>query len=478
MNSISSQAVAAESLPADCLATDRSAMSNASHTAAGSSRNESRMGFSTMHPSIVGLSESLLTAVTLPVIRAWLTASAQDSPVLHSVSPENDSQTKTLETLGQKPETQSESSGLGSPSSKTCPGSSQVRISKRYAGIFEGLDIECVQPCLAQSTLERHTLENGSGCWPTPVASEVRQGLQIRRDGKKGTQQSLTTAVKLYPSPMPSDVHGGRTTKGIKRPNEGGLRKAPFPTPRSEDGQSCGAHRGQPDTLTSFVKLWPTPQCRDAQTVDKCKRGANSPGGTPLPVAVGSTLNPTWVEILMGWPGNWSDLLPMSTIEFYEWIQGFRKGLQEMREVIPTVEEGPKGGTQLQLHQKEILLNGMLPQCAHQAEPEAHNAALEEQKVPKEELSSLRDEDSSASSPHQRAAVRLPEGESSNALHLVPQVSSRYGRQAWISGTWEASTPRTSDGTEDRVQRLEAIGAGQCPLVAAVAFIVLSKGLI
>jgi hypothetical protein len=31
--------------------------------------------------------------------------------------------------------------------------------------------------------------------WPTPVHSEARQGLQIRREGKKGSQISLTTAV-------------------------------------------------------------------------------------------------------------------------------------------------------------------------------------------------------------------------------------------------------------------------------------------
>jgi hypothetical protein len=33
--------------------------------------------------------------------------------------------------------------------------------------------------------------------WPTPCASEARQGLQIRRKGKKGSQQSLSTAVVL-----------------------------------------------------------------------------------------------------------------------------------------------------------------------------------------------------------------------------------------------------------------------------------------
>ncbi len=37
----------------------------------------------------------------------------------------------------------------------------------------------------------------GSGCsfWPSPIASEVRQGFQDRNRGKKGSQESLTTVV-------------------------------------------------------------------------------------------------------------------------------------------------------------------------------------------------------------------------------------------------------------------------------------------
>jgi len=41
------------------------------------------------------------------------------------------------------------------------------------------------------------SLANDVLMWPTPCASEARQGVQIRREGKKGTQQSLTTKVVL-----------------------------------------------------------------------------------------------------------------------------------------------------------------------------------------------------------------------------------------------------------------------------------------
>lgn len=52
----------------------------------------------------------------------------------------------------------------------------------------------------------------GSGCssWPSPVASEVRQGFQDRTRGKKGSQESLTTVViKSGPVVHTTDRAGG-----------------------------------------------------------------------------------------------------------------------------------------------------------------------------------------------------------------------------------------------------------------------------
>jgi len=94
--------------------------------------------------------------------------------------------------------------------------------------------------------------------WPTPVHSEARQGLQIRREGKKGTQMSLTTAV-----------------------------------------------------LT-----WPTPTATDA-----IKGGIVSvrPGAMGLSETLGGQLNPTWVEWLMGWTIGWTDLKPLETGKFQQW---------------------------------------------------------------------------------------------------------------------------------------------------------------
>jgi len=99
--------------------------------------------------------------------------------------------------------------------------------------------------------------------WPTPVHSEARQGLQIRREGKKGTQTSLSTAVLTWPTPR---------TKGM-----------------------CGG-TGSWDLLNKNT------------TVEEARLMGAGNGGQ---------LNPTWVEWLMGWPLGWTDLRPLATDKFH-----------------------------------------------------------------------------------------------------------------------------------------------------------------
>jgi hypothetical protein len=103
----------------------------------------------------------------------------------------------------------------------------------------------------------RKALRKREEMWPTPVHSEARQGLQIRRDGKKGTQTSLSTAVLTWPTPR---------TKGM-----------------------CGGS-GSWDLLNKNT------------TVEEARLMGAGNGGQ---------LNPTWVEWLMGWPLGWTDLKPL-----------------------------------------------------------------------------------------------------------------------------------------------------------------------
>ena len=65
--------------------------------------------------------------------------------------------------------------------------------------------------------------------------------------------------------------------------------------------------------------LWPTPTAHNAKETNapsEAKR--NEP---TLASRVGGALNPTWVEWLMGWPLEWTDLKPLEMDKFQQWQQ-------------------------------------------------------------------------------------------------------------------------------------------------------------
>jgi hypothetical protein len=99
--------------------------------------------------------------------------------------------------------------------------------------------------------------------WPTPCASEARQGYQNRNNGKKGSQKSLSTVV---------------------------IDAEKFATPQARDYRTGSTDR------------WDNPE-----------RSRN------LNDQIGGQLNPSWVEWLMGWPVGWTDCAASATDKFREW---------------------------------------------------------------------------------------------------------------------------------------------------------------
>jgi hypothetical protein len=111
-----------------------------------------------------------------------------------------------------------------------------------------------------------HTGETASGFWGTPQ--------------------------ELYPSPMPSDVMGGRTTKGKDRQNETGL---------------AGVAKMLHTPTGKANQLSPSMITRDS--------GSWGHGMLPTPIAAEAAnytlsmkLNSAWVSILMGYPPDWCNL--------------------------------------------------------------------------------------------------------------------------------------------------------------------------
>ncbi len=65
--------------------------------------------------------------------------------------------------------------------------------------------------------------------------------------------------------------------------------------------------------LNTLVKMFPTPRSSDGEKGIRTPEGAakereRRKNGVDLPTSVGGSLNPNWVEWLMGYPVGWTDL--------------------------------------------------------------------------------------------------------------------------------------------------------------------------
>lgn len=120
---------------------------------------------------------------------------------------------------------------------------------------------------------------SSSDIFPTPYGLSANQG---QGDGEFG--KAIRRSVKL-PAPdancLKAGNRGGGTGGGLQLSNTTAMR---FPTPRAEDSQCAGGHRGKDDTLYGAI-------CKPAD------KATDTPG----------QLNPTWVEWLMGFPLGWTD---------------------------------------------------------------------------------------------------------------------------------------------------------------------------
>ena len=157
------------------------------------------------------------------------------------------------------------------------------------------------------------TKEKESGLWLTPNAMDslpprskeaLKKQYQTNRKGR--TTHSTLREQVVYPKPAQMwrtpDAHSGRGPSSEKRMKMKLEKKMPI----SINDQVAHPHL-----------MWPTPTTRDYK--DSGKAVINSHRTSILPVRVatkdkeqwvkgGGSLNPTWVEWLMGYPSGWTDL--------------------------------------------------------------------------------------------------------------------------------------------------------------------------
>jgi hypothetical protein len=77
-------------------------------------------------------------------------------------------------------------------------------------------------------------------------------------------------------------------------------------------------------SLPAVVKLLPTPTARDCYSRGPTEADCHSPSLNHVATGGdGGKLNPVWVEWLMGFPSEWTDLKPLAMHKFQRWLQSF-----------------------------------------------------------------------------------------------------------------------------------------------------------
>lgn len=133
--------------------------------------------------------------------------------------------------------------------------------------------------------------------WPTPAASEGGQSLtnvtewrgRTAYRGNRKVQIGLRAAVKAWPTPPGFSPDGRRNGSSGKDLGRAVNRSLPFRTPNASDGPKWSRQ-----TLAERV----------------AKRQQVRLGHQ---IGAGGSLNPTWVEWLMGWPLGWTDFASSAT---------------------------------------------------------------------------------------------------------------------------------------------------------------------
>ena len=145
--------------------------------------------------------------------------------------------------------------------------------------------------CYQQPMLVRRTYESAFGLWRTPTvgmlnADRAKDPEYTSRKELKGQTITLADQVKherLWPTPT---VCGNYNRKGASETSGDGL-------------------------ATAVLKV-AAPTARDWRS-GKASQKTMERNSRPLSEQIGGSLNPNWVEWLMGWPIGWTDLNPLET---------------------------------------------------------------------------------------------------------------------------------------------------------------------
>ena len=147
--------------------------------------------------------------------------------------------------------------------------------------------------------------EKEFGLLPTPTQDSASERTKKYKQG--GTP--LTVAVKMFPTSTVDCEEGGEQSKRVEQTKSGGfiLRK------KNKPNSTFGAKLS--DAMLYLEKIYPTPTARDFKDVAyqptwKKSRDQSLPRTVLKNNKPGGKLNPNFVEFLMGYPMNWTQIDP------------------------------------------------------------------------------------------------------------------------------------------------------------------------
>lgn len=176
---------------------------------------------------------------------------------------------------------------------------------------------------------ERRISATDSGSWPTPTANQfevkdipalLARGERCKAAQNNGNGFGLTlqqaVALQMWPTPTSSlGTKGGRVTP--RKSREGGTlieavsARAQWPTPTVKGNYNrMGLSAKSGDGLAIAVLRCATPTARDWRS-GKASEATHAKNSRPLSEQIGGSLNPAWVEWLIGWPLGWTSMEPM-----------------------------------------------------------------------------------------------------------------------------------------------------------------------
>jgi len=169
-----------------------------------------------------------------------------------------------------------------------------------------------------------------SRSWKTLPCSQVEESTPFSGSWPRwGTMSNGVCSVR----PMP---HGLKEIRSrITNAIESGFVR--YPTPRANDAQKRGNFdvNNPRNGLAAFVRRYPTPMASDGQKWNNQDAQQRIDRGQQvrLPNAltseygerVGGKQSPEFTEWLMGWPIGWTDLRPLETDKFHQWLDSHGK---------------------------------------------------------------------------------------------------------------------------------------------------------